>query len=96
MQLKGCLRYHPSKGRGGERQASPRHIPSSGGSVGVDPSHCLVAEDSPHGIAAARAAGMTVVALRTAYTREEELAQADLIVDNLQQIDPSLLAGALA
>ena len=34
--------------------------------MGVDPAHCLVIEDSPSGVEAGRAAGMTVIGLLTA------------------------------
>lgn len=50
--------------------------------LGVDPTDCLVAEDAPAGVAAARAAGMDVVAVLTSSTREE-LADADLVVPDL-------------
>jgi len=62
----------------------------------VLPDQSLVVEDSPHGIAAAKAAGMTVVALRTPYIREGDIREADLIVDNLEQIRLALLAETVA
>lgn len=52
--------------------------------LGVDPSRCLVVEDAPAGIAAARAAGCAVMAL-TGTTAVEELA-ADLVVDGLDAV----------
>jgi len=52
--------------------------------LGVDPSRCLVVEDAPAGIAAARAAGCAVMAL-TGTTVEEEL-PADLVVDGLDAV----------
>lgn len=49
------------------------------GVVDLRPAECLVVEDSPKGIAAARAAGMPVIAL--AHTRPAaELADADLVL----------------
>jgi sugar-phosphatase len=47
--------------------------------LGADPADCLVIEDAPAGIEAARAAGMTVWAVTTTHT-PEELAAADEIV----------------
>jgi sugar-phosphatase len=46
--------------------------------VGVEPARCVVLEDSPAGIAAARAAGIPVVAVRTTHA-ERELAEADAL-----------------
>lgn len=62
--------------------------------LGVDPARCLVVEDAPAGIAAARAAGCAVIAL-TGTTAEEELT-ADLVVDGLDAVRLELTpAGAL-
>ena len=55
--------------------------------LGVDPAACLVLEDAPSGIAAGRAAGMTVWAVTTTHA-PAELAAADRIAGGL----PELLA----
>ena len=47
----------------------------------VSPSQCLVIEDSPHGIDAAKTAGMYVIALATSFD-EAQLQKADRIVDD--------------
>ncbi|HET6836450.1 MAG TPA: HAD-IA family hydrolase [Gemmatimonadales bacterium] len=39
--------------------------------LGVSPSDCIVIEDAPAGVRAARAAGMAVVALTTTHARED-------------------------
>lgn len=44
--------------------------------LGVEPTECLVVEDAPAGIEAARAAGMGVAALTTTHRREELQADA--------------------
>ena len=53
--------------------------------LGVEPSDCLVCEDAPSGIAAARAAGCAVLAVTTTSTADE-LADADLVVESLAQV----------
>lgn len=50
------------------------------------PVNCLVFEDSPYGIQAAKRAGMKCIALTSTYKREM-LSQADMIVDSLSQIN---------
>jgi mannitol-1-/sugar-/sorbitol-6-phosphatase len=44
--------------------------------LGAHPSDCIVIEDAPAGIRAARAAGMAVVALTTTHSREDLSADA--------------------
>jgi sugar-phosphatase len=51
----------------------------------VDPRRCVALEDSPAGVAAARAAGARVIALRTTHS-DEQLGQAHVIVDHLAAI----------
>jgi HAD superfamily hydrolase (TIGR01509 family) len=51
--------------------------------LGVDPAGCVVIEDSPTGITAARAAGMRVVAVRRGHFTDDQLTGADLVLDHL-------------
>ncbi len=55
--------------------------------LGIPPEHCLVIEDSPAGIEAARRAGMPVVAVRTSLTEGLDL-PADRVVDDLTELPP--------
>ena len=59
--------------------------------LGVEPSRCLVFEDSPHGIQAGKAAGMTVVAVLTEMTRDLDVSLADHHIESLADFDLSLL-----
>jgi HAD superfamily hydrolase (TIGR01509 family) len=52
--------------------------------LGTDPAACVAVEDAPHGIAAARAAGMRVVAVCHARTEALDLSQADVVVADLE------------
>ncbi|HZM31323.1 MAG TPA: HAD family hydrolase [Acidimicrobiales bacterium] len=56
---------------------------AAAGSLGVDPGSCVVLEDSPNGVLAARAAGMPVVAVPGPMTRGLDFDGADLIVPSL-------------
>ena len=51
-------------------------------SLGVQPSDCIVVEDAPIGAAAARAAGMRLIALTTTH-RADQLEPAELILPDL-------------
>lgn len=50
--------------------------------LGVEPADCVVLEDAPAGIAAGKAAGARVIALRTTHG-DEDLREADAIADGL-------------
>jgi HAD superfamily hydrolase (TIGR01509 family) len=54
--------------------------------LAIDPAGCLVIEDSPTGIAAARKAGMGVIAVDRGHFPRELLAPADQIVASLDEI----------
>lgn len=58
--------------------------------LGHDPARCIVIEDSPHGIAAAKKAGMFCVGITTAK-RPELLHQADMIIDHYDELDVTTL-----
>jgi HAD superfamily hydrolase (TIGR01509 family) len=51
--------------------------------MGVEPSRCVVVEDSRYGIAAARAAGMRSVGYAGGLTKPDDLADADAVIDDM-------------
>lgn len=59
----------------------------------VDPSHCVVIEDSMWGLDAARAAGMKTIAVTHSYPRQH--LAADVIVDRLDEITVELVASVV-
>jgi putative hydrolase of the HAD superfamily len=57
----------------------------------ADPTRAVALEDSAHGVASAKAAGMTAVAVPSRITRFNDFTSADLVVDSLADLDLSLL-----
>lgn len=53
----------------------------------VKSAHCVVIEDSPKGVNAAKNAGMKCIAVRSPYVLQEDISKADLIVNNLLEIN---------
>lgn len=51
------------------------------------PENCIVIEDAANGIEAARRGFMKVVAMKTEFHSEEELKQADIIINNFSEIN---------
>ncbi len=66
----------------------PEVFLSTAARLGVEPAQCLVFEDAPVGVVAARAAGMRVVAI-TSTTSAEQLAGADWVIDSFVGFDPT-------
>jgi pseudouridine-5'-monophosphatase len=56
--------------------------------IGVAPADCIVFEDAPAGVAAARAAGMQVVAMPDPAMDRARYADADLIVEDFRILAP--------
>ncbi len=72
----------------------PEGYLAAAASLGVPAGECIVVEDSPAGVEAARAGGMRVVAVATSHAAAE-LAQADVVASSLATIRVSPYAGAL-
>ena len=62
--------------------------------LGVDAAACVVVEDSPVGVEAARAAGMQVIAVPDPAMDRARYADADVVVASLAEIDPARLGAA--
>jgi len=54
--------------------------------IGIEPANCVVIEDAPNGVQAAKAAGAKCIAV-TNSTNAENLSEADLVCDSLEQIN---------
>jgi HAD superfamily hydrolase (TIGR01509 family) len=70
---------------------SPEGYQAAARRLGVDPERCVVIEDSPAGIAAGRAAGATVIAVRAGNFAGLDQSQAHLIVATLDDVTVELV-----
>jgi HAD superfamily hydrolase (TIGR01509 family) len=70
---------------------SPEGYLSAARRLDVPPDRCLVIEDSAAGVAAGRAAGMTVVAVRAGNFLEQDQSAAHRIIDTLEELTPALV-----
>jgi HAD superfamily hydrolase (TIGR01509 family) len=61
--------------------------------MGVEPEACAVVEDSPFGVEAAHAAGMTAFAYAGGVIPAERLQDADVVFDDMREL-PALLSGS--
>lgn len=64
--------------------------------LGVAPERCVVVEDSLHGLAAGRAAGMRTVGLTGTCRRSQLEGNADRVVEHLSELGPADFAELLA
>ena len=59
--------------------------------LGVAPPTCVVLEDAPAGVDAARAAGMAVAAVPSKDVPRDQVAHADLVLGSLEAVTPATL-----
>jgi HAD superfamily hydrolase (TIGR01509 family) len=59
--------------------------------LGKAPERCIAVEDTPTGLASAKAAGMLAVQVRASSTAWPPLADADVVVESLREFDLSLV-----
>ena len=80
-----------------EDVAQPKPAPDvylrAGEMAGIAMAEAIAVEDSPTGIAAAKAAGLYTVALRTGSTDGMDLGEADRVIESLDGFDWRLLDG---
>ena len=58
----------------------------------LEPGRCIVIEDAQPGVEAAHRAGMAAVAIASKGRTHAELAEAERVIDSLEEIDPDTLA----
>jgi len=79
------------RGNGARTKPAPDLFLMAAEWLGVEPARCVAFEDSPHGVAAARAAGMVVVAVPGPMTAGLDMSAADMMVPSLADVDIAAL-----
>jgi len=90
LGLVGYARFFPVVVTGDDIAAgkpAPDLYLAAAARLGVVPARCVVIEDAPKGIAAAKAAGETAVGLVTRLHAAAQLSQADLVVSGFDELD---------
>ena len=59
--------------------------------LGVEPSECLVIEDSCHGVTAAAAAGITSIGFVNPNSGKQDLSKAAMLIEGFEEVDYSFL-----
>lgn len=87
LRLKKCFGDHiyHIEDVGNKSKPNPDVFLLAADKLGVEPADCLVIEDAPHGIEAARRAGMQSAGLVTTFGKEL-LQDADIIADDFDEI----------
>lgn len=73
------------------RKPAPDIFLAAANKLGFAPEDCVVFEDSPSGVTAARNAGMQVIALRAPEIEHEHLAHADIVVQAYAELSLATL-----
>lgn len=69
-----------------ESKPNPAIFLATADRLGVEPEECLVIEDSTHGIAAAKSAGMACVGYDNPSSEHQVYEEADLVVDAISKV----------
>lgn len=85
-QLKKYFNVILSTQEVGKSKPAPDVFLMTAQKLGVDPSKCLVVEDSKNGIAAAQNAGMTCVAFQSENSDPSNHTEADAVIRNFKQL----------
>jgi HAD superfamily hydrolase (TIGR01509 family) len=76
------------------KKPNPELFLTAADRLGLDPAQCVVIEDAPDGVAAAVAAGCRCVAVMNS-TAPEKLAEADLVVESLVEVDIMMVSSLI-
>jgi HAD superfamily hydrolase (TIGR01509 family) len=86
LGLRHRFRHIACYGDGLAAKPEPDTYRAACAALGVAPDAAIALEDSPHGVAAAKAAGLWCVAVPHAITEQLDLTNADLVLPSLAEV----------
>ena len=86
LNIRSSFKYVVSGREVAESKPSPQIYLLAAEKLGAEPHDCIVIEDSPLGVKAAKAAGMRCLAVTNTHP-EQELKEANKVVDSLEEVD---------
>jgi beta-phosphoglucomutase-like phosphatase (HAD superfamily) len=92
IELAGAFSADVSGRRVARGKPAPDLFLAAADALGAEPRRCLVVEDAPAGVAAAKAAGMTALGLAR-HDDAAAPARADRVVSTLDDVDVTRLLG---
>lgn len=94
-EIKSYFEVVMTTSEAGKSKPEPLVYLAAAHKLGVGPTECLVFEDSPNGLLAAKRAGMTCIVLRTEGISEEEIVLADHSIGSFEEVSLDQLKGYL-
>lgn len=74
-----------------KRKPDPEIYLKASSLLSIPPNECLAFEDSVHGLAAAKNAGMMAIAIPNEFTQNHDFRRADVVLESLVHVDDALL-----
>lgn len=72
---------------------NPEIFLTAASKMNVNPLECLVIEDSANGVKAAKTAGMKCIGLKNVNSGNQDLSEADLIIENFKELNLDVIRG---
>lgn len=92
-EIKSYFEVVMTTSEAGKSKPEPLVYLAAAHKLGVAPTECLVFEDSPNGLLAAKRAGMTCIVLQTESASAEELVLADYSIGSFEEVSLDQLKG---
>jgi len=91
LDLRSCFEQVVGGDMVTQKKPAPEIYLKTAGLLSLAPDECVAVEDSEPGLVAAKEAGMFVIAVPNALSRDHDFSRADLVVERIDQIKKQTL-----